>query len=76
VPEIGNRKGDQMARNKWVAFPRTTAEEMDLAMAEFQSRGGEVIAIPDNFKPEKKLNDTAVKIGKVYRQLDATKSKG
>lgn len=64
-----------MARDKWCAVPRTTEEEMEKALAEFHARGGEIIHIPDNFKPEKKLNDTAVKIGKVYRQLEATKKR-
>ena len=60
-------------RNKWLAYPRLSEEDMAAKMAEFEDSGGEVIVIPDNFRPKKKANDCAVKIGKVYLQLEATK---
>ena len=63
-----------MARDKYAPVPRFTDDEMAEQLAAFQANGGSIIKVPENFKPEKKLDQTAVKIGKVYRQLKATKS--
>lgn len=62
-----------MARDKWSAVPRFTDDEMAEQLAAFKAKGGSIIKLPENFKPEKKFDETAVKIGLVYRQLDATK---
>lgn len=62
-----------MARNPWVETPRFTNEEIDAQIQEFLNGGGEIIQIPDNFKSIKTKTEKGIKIGKVYRQLEACK---
>lgn len=64
-----------MKRNPWVQAPRLTNEEMEAEIQAFLSRGGEIIVINETHGTTKTNSDTAVKIGKVHRQLEACKKK-
>jgi glucosamine 6-phosphate synthetase-like amidotransferase/phosphosugar isomerase protein len=64
-----------MARNKWIAAPRMSNEEIEAKINEFKANGGEVIVIDESFDAVKKKNETAVKLGKTHRQLRALKKK-
>ena len=58
-----------MARNLWIERSKTSDKELEEAIKEFLSGGGEIINT-SNFS-EKKNSDTAIKLGKVHRQLKA-----
>lgn len=64
-----------MKRNPWVQARRMSNEEIDAEIQKFKDNGGEVIVIDDTFNTTKTNSDTAVKIGKVHRQLAATRTK-
>lgn len=56
-----------MRRNLWTERSKTTDKEFDDAIQEFLANGGEVINTANY--TEKKNSDTAIKLGKVHRQL-------
>lgn len=64
-----------MSRNLWVETPRKSDEEIEREIQEFLNRGGEIIKLDENFNPNKKNSDTAVKLGDVYRKLRAAQKK-
>lgn len=64
-----------MARNPWVQKSRMSDAEINAEIERFKNSGGEIINIPDNFDTIKPKSESAVKLGKVYRQLSKIKSK-
>lgn len=64
-----------MKRNPWVQGRRKSDEEINAEIQAFLDNGGEIIKIPEGHGKIKPKSETAVKIGKVHRQLAACKKK-
>jgi hypothetical protein len=64
-----------MKRDPWVQPRRMTSDELEAEIQAFLKKGGEIIRIGAHHNSTKTNSDTAVKIGKVHRQLEACKKK-
>lgn len=63
------------SKSPWVAAQRLSDSEIDDQIQKFLAAGKQIIELPEDFNPEKKNSETAIKLGKPYLQVLETQKK-